>query len=310
MHLPGTIQRPRYDQLLIELREAIDRTAPDILRDWALSSAKRLGQVTLRRGKSLGVALARLATYLIKESAALAGAAIGGRFRSHAASRAKAATHGVKDIIGAFINLAHRTAQCLIDDPKQNAPRVFGGVLGFLVGSGGADGDGGIPDTDLLLGIENHRSIFAHSVLPGIIVETAVLSTLELVEMVYRNLPTDHDPLWDVLVAGSAELAEGLHKGVSFGIAYHLGVDATVDGLGTYKDLPVSLPIEGHQTIAAAGAITEAADAKARPSHRANAGEGRWFATWQEASTFVATRTGYVIRRSESGGFTVSETKR
>jgi hypothetical protein len=131
-------------------------------------------------------------------------------------------------------------------------------------------------------------------ILPGILIETAVLSTLELVEIVCQNLPLDHDPLGDELVAGGAEIAEGLHKGLSFGIAYHLGVDATVDGLGTYKDLPFSMPIEGHQAVAAANA---------RPSHRENADEGCWFATWQEAMSFVAARTGYVIRRSERGGF-------
>jgi hypothetical protein len=108
-------------------------------------------------------------------------------------------------------------------------------------------------------------------ILPGILIETAVLSTLELVEIVYQNLPLDHAPLWDELVAGGAEIAEGLHKGLSFGIAYHLGVDATVDGLGTYKDLPFSMPIEGHQAVAAANAVPEAVDANARPSHRENA---------------------------------------
>jgi|GEM_PF-2726935 hypothetical protein len=49
-------------------------------------------------------------------------------------------------------------------------------------------------------------------ILPGILIETAVLSTLELVEIVYQNLPLDHAPLWDELVAGGAEIAEGLHK--------------------------------------------------------------------------------------------------
>jgi hypothetical protein len=62
-------------------------------------------------------------------------------------------------------------------------------------------------------------------------------------------------------------MAEGLHRGVSFGIAYHLDVDATVDGAGTYADLPVSLPMEGHQAVAA-GALVEGMDASRRPDDR------------------------------------------
>ena len=82
--------------------------------------------------------------------------------------------------------------------------------------------------------------------------------------MIHSNLPEQHDELWDIWMSGRAELAEDLGIGVSAGLAYHLGIDATLDEGGTYKDLPVSMPIEGHQAIALSSAATEAADLRKR----------------------------------------------
>jgi len=262
---PFSLTRSRHQRLLDELTTALEQTSAEDLRSWGLSSGVRLGSVTWRRGKGLGLAVASLVRFLGKELMSLGKAARSGDLRAHASDRAGAAGGGVKDAVSSFGRLAHQTVLELICEPRRSAPRLVGGLLGFLVGSGGPDGDGGIPDADLLLGIQNHRSILTHSVLPGIIIETAILSLLELVQIVNDNLPTDHDPLWDELRSSGEEVAEGLHRGVSFGIAYHLGVDATVDGMGTYADLPVSLPMEGHQAVAAAGALVEGVDARIRP---------------------------------------------
>ena len=48
--------------------------------------------------------------------------------------------------------------------------------------------------------------------------------------------------------------------GLSFGIATHLTIDATNDGGGTYKDLPVPLTMIGHQTIMGVNAVAELID--------------------------------------------------
>ena len=66
----------------------------------------------------------------------------------------------------------------------------------------------------------------------------------------------------------------GLHQsginelvaGASAGIAYHLGIDATIDGDGKYMDLPFSTTQEVHQAIAATNAMAEGLDAVARLS--------------------------------------------
>ncbi len=69
---------------------------------------------------------------------------------------------------------------------------MFLAVMGFNVGGGGIDGDGGIPDLDLLISIGHHRSILTHSVLPMIILEGVFFSLIGLVNLVHNNLPSKH----------------------------------------------------------------------------------------------------------------------
>jgi len=40
-------------------------------------------------------------------------------------------------------------------------------------------------------------------------------------------------------------------------IGWHLGIDATVDGMTPYKDLPVSLSMGGHRAVLLANAAAE-----------------------------------------------------
>ena len=107
------------------------------------------------------------------------------------------------------------------------------------------------------MGIGAHRSIITHSILVGIIAEALLLSTLELALIVHEKLPEDHDPWWDELKENTSNITNDFVVGLSFGIATHLTIDATIDGGGTYKDLPVPLPMIGHQTIMGINAITE-----------------------------------------------------
>lgn len=148
------------------------------------------------------------------------------------------------------------------ENPKEAACRFALFCIGFQAGSGGPDGDGGIPDLDWTL-FEEHRSILTHSIVPGIVIEVIVGSFVDLVGTIHSNLPVDHDPLWDSIRVGARELALIAH-GASVGIGAHLGVDATLDGGGSYADLPFSLPQEGHQAISMGNALIEGLDGVAR----------------------------------------------
>lgn len=170
-------------------------------------------------------------------------------------------------------------------NPREEAPRLAALVLGFSFGSGGVDGDGGLADLDLLAGIGAHRSIATHSIFIGILAECLILSFVDLTRTVHQNLPEPHDPRWDRWLNANETVLEGLCKGMSAGLAYHLGVDATLDAGGTYKDLPVSVPQEVHEAILAVNAGTEGTDAAKR--------ESRIFATvyWNHEDARKAMRS-------------------
>lgn len=113
-------------------------------------------------------------------------------------------------------------------DPKRTAPAVIGAVLGFSAGSGGLDGNGGIPDLDLLAGIGSNRSPLTHTLIAGILAEGLLLALADLAAEVHGRLPHDHDPLWDGLARIGRPLTHNLAIGTGAGLAYHLLVDAFV----------------------------------------------------------------------------------
>jgi hypothetical protein len=143
-------------------------------------------------------------------------------------------------------------------NPAEILPEVIGMTLGFLIGSGGLDANGGLPDLDLLAGIGAHRSILTHSILIGASAEAILVAIDEVVLLIYEHLPTGYDPIWDSLHAKFSLAMDSTNAGTGFGIAYHLGVDGTVQ-IATYKDLPFSVPIGTHQTLFAINAVTEGA---------------------------------------------------
>lgn len=186
----------------------------------------------------------------------------------------------------------------LIANPREMAPHVILGALSFYLGSGGLDGDGGVPDQDLALGLGAHRSILTHSILSGAVIEALAISALDLIRSVHVNLPPNHDRLWDNIVQGGGSFAEIFTRYVSLGISYHLAVDATIDGSGLYKDLPVALPAEGHQVVAAVNAAAEGADAcksTIRMGQTARPSPWKRYPTHSEASAAARHYAGYRV---------------
>lgn len=87
--------------------------------------------------------------------------------------------------------------------------------------------------------------------------------SIPLIGTIHANLPGEHDPLWDSIRVGSKDLSLIAH-GASVGIGVHLGIDATIDGDGSYANLPFSLPQKGHQAISMGNALVEGLDGVAR----------------------------------------------
>lgn len=297
----------REERLMREFGAAIGATSSQDLKAWGSRTASVLGEVTIRRGKNFGSLVAWIWDFLTKETEALLKAIRQDEALPHLKVRAAAAHDQAKAIGRDFASLYDTLSSNLQNRPKETAPKLVAGVLGFLVGSGGVQGDGGIPDLDFLGGIGAHRSILTHSVVAGVIVETLVLGVLDLSRTAYKNLPENHDPLWEDLNNASGEVFAALSTGLSAGIAYHLGVDATIDGDGTYKDLPVSLPETGHQAILGANAVVEGTDAAKRATERTSEEiEGKVFGTFREAAEFAKRGREWVIVRAGDGqGFRV-----
>jgi hypothetical protein len=271
----------RIQRLLAELSQAVANTPAEEIRAWGHSAAGRLGSIALRRTKRAALTVARISKFALGEVCTAWVEANNGQLGSHLRSRGavagQAAGSGMRAAGSAVADHVALVAK-LRTDPKEAAPVLFGAVIGFLIGSGGFDADGGLPDLDLRAGIGAHRSIWTHSIVPGILFEAAILATLELARLVHSRLPEDHDPIWDRLARVAARFAVALVRGTHAGLAFHFVGDAAPDGMTTYKDLPISLPMEGHQAILGASAADEAVEA-ARPAGSAQAQrqeEGRY----------------------------------
>jgi hypothetical protein len=259
------INRPdaRIQRLATELCVALQSTPSEEVRAWGISAAKRLGTVPLRRAGALLQTAAGLGKTAVNE-ACLAWPELGaGQLRSHLRKRGKIALqtagHRLRAATTTAVDFAALVPK-LRTEPEQAAPVLLGAVAGFLIGAGGLDAEGGIPDLDLRLGgIGRHRSIFTHSIVAGAMAECAILAVLDLTRVVYSRLPDDHDPLWDSLARMAPRFAVALVRGADAGIAIHLAKDGAF-GMTPYKDLPISVSMHGHRAILeinAAGEVLE-----------------------------------------------------
>lgn len=246
----------RARRLFDELTFALSRTDLGTIKEWGGRSAGRLLTLGARRVGGLAFLISAIGKHSWAELVGLIRAANGGNGLSYAGDRTAAAIDGSIALGRDGARVVVAIARELVSNPKEVPPRVLGAFLGFYAGSGGLDGNGGIPDLDLLAGIDAHRSILTHSFLAGVVAEGTLLAIADLSAQVMSRLPVDHDPLWDGLTKAAAPLTASLSTGASAGIAYHLLVDAFIQP-APYHDLPFSMPIEAHQAAMAASGAAE-----------------------------------------------------
>jgi hypothetical protein len=244
-----------------ELVYALRRIPRQELAAWGKDSATLFGAVLLRRGKNLGNLLAGFAGKTIRVVLGGNQARKDGNLFVYARERAIEAKDAVLSTSSQIAESAMAIQEAVRSNPREIAPELVVSTLAYLVASGGIDGDGGVPDLDLLAGIGAHRSIFTHSIISGAAIETFLLASASFIGIAYTFLPSEHDPLWDAVAKHRDRFTLAASKGASLGIAYHLFIDSTLD-VGAYHDLPFSVPIEGHQAIAGANAAAEAMDVK------------------------------------------------
>ncbi len=264
---PIVLSKSRQARMTEELVHALGQIPREQLNSWGKDSAVLFGKVTWRRAKNFGRLVGRICKGTASEVTSGYSAHRSGSFLDHAKSRVNTAKESISSTGAAIAASAKTIQQALQSNPRDNAPALVVSTLAFLVASGGVDGDGGVPDLDLLAGIDAHRSIFTHSIISGAAIETFLLSSASFVSIAHAFLPERHDPIWDSIAKHKDRYVLATSQGASLGVAYHLFVDSTVD-IGAYHDLPVSLPIEGHEAIAGANAAAEAIDVKHKDQKR------------------------------------------
>lgn len=256
--VPASQQQRLFD----ELKLALSLTTAEDLKAWGAASAKRLPAIGKRRIRNFSALLSDLASFAGREIGGAIKAWRRGNTLQHLGKRAEAGLDETIDFGKRAWFTVETVARAVSDNPRENAPGVLALALGFVAGSGGIDGNGGIPDTDIaFFGIGDHRSLLTHSIIAGVVVEGAILALADLAGIVCDKLPVgQRSSFWDTLSNTKDQIAAQLAIGTSAGIAYHLAVDATLQP-AAYKDLPVSMPMEAHQTLFALNASAEGGDA-------------------------------------------------
>jgi len=134
------------------------------------------------------------------------------------------------------------------------------GILIFYASAGGEDFEGGVPDSDLNLGIGFHRHIISHSIFMGFIIEFLMRAGIEILNKSHKNLPLEHHTFWD-----KSNNYINKHKGIAIGamwagISAHLLKDSGIFGYGVkpYNGIPIELSMETHQGLFAANGTASA----------------------------------------------------
>lgn len=264
----GQANSARLELLAAEMRYAWERTEPAQLTKWAADTGQDFVQFGWNRVSKTGHAVKRLLGGAIGESVNFINAWQDNRLLPHLECCYSAWSNATSKAYCATVETLSLMRQQLTEHPAEAGSRLLIMMLASVVVSGGTDADGGAPDLDLMFGIGAHRSILSHSIIMGTTLETAISATFRLIQVIYQNLPPEHDPFWDAAIVRVDDVLQHIKIGSSIGMAYHLFVDGTFQE-AAYKDLPISMPMEFHEGILVANAAAEAvnaADLASRPN--------------------------------------------
>jgi hypothetical protein len=261
----GRITKERFSRMTSEIRLAYNVAPASIMTEWVNNTLSLLASAFVRRVRNVVDLVIVLMETVGREIINLAFATLDGKFGKHAAQRSKDLSAASTAKVNGWAELLRPLVSSFRQNPSEIGPDLIVASLAFAFASGGFDGDGGVPDSDItMFGIDAHRSIFTHSILSGVVIEAGLYSMVDFISRAYTYLPKNHDPLWDTMHKSAAEATELAAKGVSVGLAYHFGVDALVQP-AAYHDLPFPAPIEAHQTIMGANAVSEGFEIVKKP---------------------------------------------
>lgn len=257
----STESAQRIRSMVEELRHAWERTPNTLLGKWSTEVAGDFASSLGRRVSNVAGLVITLMEFNGQEIAKAYQASRQERFSEHLRDRAGAAVAWLKDFSSRSKQSSQELIEALRSEPSKVGPHLLTMVITSIVVAGGPDGDGGVPDMDLLGGIGAHRSPWTHSILMGATLETGFLALIRLVQLVHSNLPPRHDPKWDELAVHASSILHAANKGTSIGLSYHFLVDGLVQP-GSYHGLPIELPAEAHSALQSVNGVAEALDVR------------------------------------------------
>ncbi|MCC8363613.1 hypothetical protein LK996_11090 [Lysobacter sp. A6] len=260
-----TKAQSRSQRMIAELEHAYRHAPADAMSSWSKDTVCRFGfSIVSRVNRVAGLGVSIL-EYGGREIIDFGTALIDGRVVDHVATRSNVASKTTIATCRRLSSSAKPLVAAFAADPGTVGPALMVGALAAYTSSGGLDGDGGAPDLDIaLIGIDAHRSLFTHSIVAGAVIETGLVSLVDLINRAHAYLPSVHDPLWDEINTRSARIGHAACRGASVGIAYHLGIDGLAQP-AAYHNLPFSAPLEVHQGILTVNAGAEGGAAIAGP---------------------------------------------
>ena len=147
-------------QLVEELQIALNAVDSDLLKNWGLDCIVIFKDGLVRRGVTLGQLGLKAVSFSWREFKDGFQATRHRKLKSHLSARKIQTINNLGQMTQTIGNGTSNFVKLFKTDPAQAAPILLGATLGFVAGSGGLDGDGGVPDLDLLPGIGHHRSIY------------------------------------------------------------------------------------------------------------------------------------------------------
>jgi len=98
--------------------------------------------------------------------------------------------------------------------------------ISALLYAGGFDFEGGIPDSDLKLGIGYHRNIVSHTIIAPLFIEFSIRFILNIAKEMVEKGHEGHGGIWKILYDFRKEYSESLVGGLWLGAMLHLLKDS------------------------------------------------------------------------------------
>lgn len=252
------LDQTRYRRLSGDLQTALEGFSPTQRASLVTSCAAAAIRETAANKVDVGKTLVRNAPRIAAKSVSFAagvGGWVAGRTRRPLPTASEAVCSAGTALKAGALRSARAVASLRRLSPQDLTQFLMTWIVAFA-SAGGPDLEGGLPDTDLLLGIQNHRNLFSHTILLGMAVETAMRFAYLLLEALVARMPRDRAATWSPALGYARAARSGSILGVWLGIGAHFIKDTGLiaGGFKPYTGIR-GQSMEFHQALMTANGI-------------------------------------------------------